>query len=305
VDVELTDNTGEACGALCLFDADLDLQGGRLSGNRAERSGASPDGEGGGAIFGYDGELDIKDAVFENNHAARDGGAIRAGLYVDLTLERCSFSGNSAGYGGGAVALDGAGLEASDTQFVENTAGSGGALGCGDSLEVTVLRDVRFTDNTARSGGAIACGGQSLTLDGVELQDNTASHTGGGLVSAASTTRIMDSRLVGNTAQDGGGAALYSTAATIQDTVLIGNLATNNGGALAVQSISELTLERATVDDNEAAQGGGVWVEAAARLTGDTLDFTDNRPDDVYSVVSGSLALGTGATVDCDETGCR
>lgn len=305
VDVELTDNTGEACGALCLFDADLDLQGGRLRGNRAERSGASPDGEGGGAIFGYDGELVVADTVFENNHAARDGGAIRAGLYVDLTVERCSFSGNSAGYGGGAVALDGAHLEASDTELVGNTAGSGGALACGDSLEATVLREVRFADNTARSGGAIACGGQSLTLDGVALQDNTASHTGGGLLSAASTTRIIDSRLAGNTAQDGGGAALYATEAIIQDTVFIGNLATRNGGALAAQSITELTLERATVDDNEAALGGGVWVDRAVRLAGHALDFTDNQPDDVYSVVSGSLALGTGATVDCDETGCR
>jgi predicted outer membrane repeat protein len=305
VELTVTDNEGESCGAVCLVDADLEVRGGTFSGNRVERSGASPDGEGGGAIFHYNGEMHIADAVFDDNHAARDGGAIRAGLFSAVTVERCTFTRNSAGYGGGAIALDGADLSATDTVFSENTATGGGALGCDDRLETTELIRSSFTGNSAVSGGAISCGGSALTLDGVELRDNVASHTGGGLSSAASTTLIVDSELSQNQAQDGGGASLYSTDANIENTVFNDNLASRNGGALAAQSVSEVELHVVSAEGNGAGHGGGLWVNGAAAVTGTDLDFADNLPEDVYSPVSGALGLTAGGSVACDETGCR
>jgi len=94
-------------------------------------------GRAGGGIYHFDGTFLLKDSLVEDNSAVRGGGLY---LYVygakNALIEGCTFSGNSARGGGGAM--------------VEGYPGSSG---------VTVFRNSTFYGNDANEGGSTSGGG--------------------------------------------------------------------------------------------------------------------------------------------------
>ncbi|CAN0533421.1 unnamed protein product, partial [Scytosiphon promiscuus] len=99
---------------------------------------------------------------FSNNHAdSGSGGAIYAASGSAVSWNGSMiFTTNTAGDGGGAIALVDFGYEEaaiSDATFIENSSGTGGALYVYNSVKGFTFTDMEFQGNSARgAGGAIA-----------------------------------------------------------------------------------------------------------------------------------------------------
>jgi len=122
-------------GGLYSTGGNLAIERCRFSGNTTTIDANS--GRAGGGIYHFDGTLLLKDSLIEDNAAVRGGGLY---LYVygakNALVEGCTFSGNSAKGGGGAM--------------IEGYPGSSG---------LTVFRNSTFYGNDANEGGSTSGGG--------------------------------------------------------------------------------------------------------------------------------------------------
>ena len=133
------------------------------------------DDDDGGAvfIFGDNGTVSFTDCLFSGNEAnttddLADGGAIQNAGADNFTVTRCTFSGNSAGDDGGAIAVfePGSVNRLINSTFYDNIAGLGGAdanggailIGNAASLELincTVVNNIIAAGGTFRRGGGV------------------------------------------------------------------------------------------------------------------------------------------------------
>jgi predicted outer membrane repeat protein len=170
---------------------------------------------GGGAIQvapSADSFLVLEDSAFYNNSSTASGGAVST-AFIDVSIERCIFSGNTSGGSGGAVyAEEGNRVEISNSTFCGNTAES--------------------------SGGAINAFGYELLLEECVITANRAGGTGGGAVlTSVDSGQLRRCVVQGNTAGgSGGGVAVGGPAPLIATggiTTVCGNLPDQSTGALS------------------------------------------------------------------------
>jgi hypothetical protein len=166
----------------------------------------------GGGMYSS-GTLTLNRCTFSGNSAAASGGGSGAGggLYVRAgvaTLNSCTLSGNHAGAGGGAIA---------------NPAG------------VLTLNQCTLAGNSADgSGGAISFGGQggTVSLNQCTVSQNSAAASAGGISHAGSTLAISNSIVAGNAQSSSGdinGAGTFTGVNLTNGTPLLAPLA-NYGG---------------------------------------------------------------------------
>jgi len=219
---------------------------------------------GGGAVFlQNDSELSVSGCTFGTAGHGNSvvgtvggyncaGGAIRCVTSVDADISDCTFTGNSAQYGGAvAVTTDDPGgyeFEVEECAFTSNSATQqGGALlyDCPTGFvgEWTIA-DCVFTGNSAVVyGGAIASGHSALTMDRCQFYTNTSADAGAFGVGGGIVSGIMPS------------LETYVNLCTFQD-----NGASSEGGAVYVGggSVSaELYIDQSAFTDNDAAAGSG------------------------------------------------
>eukprot|EP00935_MAST-01C_sp_MAST-1C-sp1_P002280 g2280.t1 len=111
----------------------------------------------GGAIYINGGTLTIQMCTFQGNTADSVGGAILIADGGTLTIQMCTFQGNKATYGGAIYIYQGS-LTITDTTFTSNSANEkGGAIYIQDGS--LIIRDSSFVSNQANGpeygGGAI------------------------------------------------------------------------------------------------------------------------------------------------------
>ena len=127
-----------------------------------------------------------------------------------IVFDRCSFDGNSAASGGGALYLHHSDVTASASSFANNRAPSAGALQADDvTLDFT---NVTFAGNAAThgTGGALSIFGNGGTLTNVTFANNQALG-GSGFFAAAifgSTSFTVRNSLFWNDTSDDGGAPM-------------------------------------------------------------------------------------------------
>jgi predicted outer membrane repeat protein len=184
--------------------------------------------------------------TFYNNSAMREGAAVYLTSVGTLTCNRCTFANNTASKGG-AISGNGAGseetgsiglsitnssfrfnsatrggaidllgtLNASNTDFLGNTADTGGAVYLGYEFDYTPLSrfsSCQFSENRAGTlGGGLAfdtVGG--VSVQGCMFEGNTAGSSGAGIALLAQSGPLNISRCVftANKAASGGGGAL-------------------------------------------------------------------------------------------------
>jgi predicted outer membrane repeat protein len=176
-------------------------------------------GKSGGAIYitntGGGNELvSIIDSTFTDNTATW-GGAISLDDYpstlnpIDLTIDGCEFTNNSAVQGGGAILSEETLTSIHASVFEGNTAGFGGAIHVDNIHAVTELpgweiRDCRFIGNQATStgGGALLLEEHEVTIVNTEFAGNSAVGGGGGIFGRAT---VVASTFTGNTGSIGSG----------------------------------------------------------------------------------------------------
>jgi predicted outer membrane repeat protein len=182
---------------------DCDVEGGE-SGNGGNSGAVGMDG---GETF----SVSVCGDVFENNEANALAGAIGRtpdGDVAATIIDRCTFDGNSAGTGGGALYFHNSDLTITASTLSNNRAPGAGAIQA-DATTFTFTNDT-FAGNSATNGlgGAISLfspGGGTLT--NVTFANNT-SPGGSGLFAAAiagGTALTIDNTVFdGNTTQDCG-----------------------------------------------------------------------------------------------------
>jgi hypothetical protein len=181
----------------------------------------------------------------------------------------------------------------SATTFVENTASSqGGAVYLAVYAPVTWSGGT-FVGNRAFSGGAMAvAAGEAVEVSGVEMTDNEATGSGGGLYvefaagNQPDLVTVRDSSLVGNLAARGGGMATgLFTLNPLSDRIeLTGvrfaqNTATVQGGALYLEPQVDVPVALSACD------------------LGVGLD--DNTPDDITVGTTALSGLGEDTSLVC------
>lgn len=132
----------------------------------------------------------------------------------------------------------------------------------------SIVAGMTITGGSAPTGGAalVESGGQLFLYDTI-VKDNAALERGGAVANAGNLS-VFHSTLSGNRANAGGAIANQPNANTgVFNATLTGNTAATTGGGITTGG--GLQLQRVTIANNSAADGGGLYVEA-----GDPTPFT-------------------------------
>ncbi len=199
-------NTSGTYGGAIRADGDLTVSDSTFKGNQC----ASVGGAHGGAIALYGGSkktVKVESSTFTENKSPKNNGGAIFNCSADLTLTGCTFDTNSALSGGGAIYQSGEkSLDPStviaESHFTSNTVenGSGGAVFVNAAtLQVT---DTEFDGNSASSNGgavSIICGSSQ---EGTDYTYPTVTFEGS----------TEDAVFTGNLAKGANGGAIYTTA---------------------------------------------------------------------------------------------
>ena len=228
-----------------------------------ESTGAS-----GGAIATWHSGIDngrgscvIVNTEFTNNHAKKGtGGAIDA--QYAMTVDGCTFTGNSATGNGGAIRYGSAEpVTIKNSEFYNNTTtvgasdtAGGGALMFQSSPKSIVIENCLFEGNQATKsvGGAILLNsGTKMTVTGCTFTNNYSA-TKGGAINARISTEITDCTFTGNSSGISGGAVESLATMTVTNVEFTENVTKGNGGALRHSSSGALTVSDCVFTGNKA-----------------------------------------------------
>jgi predicted outer membrane repeat protein len=211
-----------------------------------------------------------------------------------LTMIGSSLDANQATENGGCLAMEGGHLNLMDTEAINCIAGGdGGGLWLSNAM-VSINGDggdphqpsVQVMNNKAAgSGGGIFARGGKITIKAVILKGNTAtSGNGGGIQSTASLT-IADSEIEHNNSEGDGGGILAQGPGrlSVMNSSIVFNFTRSDGGGIAAGTTFNLLND--TVFLNDALEnGGGISAQASGKIGSTTIDDND--------------ALGSGAGID-------
>lgn len=281
--------------------------------------------EDGGAIYMASGTINVSGGHIEYNAAEKSGGAIYAlNAYVNVSgtgndaNKYPHISYNTAGENGGAVCMQTLTFKLTKGYIQNNTAANGGVVWSNTgSVEISggevsgnqaigALSDPtdQNSSRTGGLGGAVYTNESAFSMTGGQILNNTANEHGGAVyaeVGSVTYTGKNGGLISGNVATTGSGGGIYAatSAVTMSDNArLIGNTAlSGNGGALYVGS-GAASLTSAQIgkpssgdgtesDGNKAVNGSGVFVN--------TGSMTINGGQIRNNVASDGGAVGVGS----------
>ncbi len=192
------------------------------------------------------------------DHSGNGGGICNEGT---LILSTSNVIGNEGSSGGGIYNSGGAMLTVDQSTIVSNTA-TGSAL----------------PDDFAEGGGIDSYG--PLTLSRVNVTNNSAFFTGGGIFTRDRTS-ITSSTIGGNTSGNVGGGILviFGDEVTLTNTTVTENTAGASGGGIENQGTILLQSTTITANTASAGGGGGFHSFGGTQSVGNTI-IAHNTPDD-------------------------
>ena len=218
----------------------------------------------------------IEDCVFTANWAANDGGALCVLSAAGPILENVVFDANVSGLRGGAVCTAGGRTVMNGCTFTDNSAPYGGALLLDHDMYV-FIEACGFSGNTALEGGAIFDYDSSPSITGSTFTDNHASGPGdyrfGGAVYIVNSNSsvLADCVFEGNDIHGevgfGGGLAVHMAKVTVTSCAFSSNAATGEvvgvGGGVYCYNEDDVWGPCSSFDDcrfeaNRGDQGGGL-----------------------------------------------
>ena len=231
----------------------------------------------GNSIFTIASGVDLKiiNLTLTNGTSNNGGGAINNVYGGTLTVDRCSFTNNSAtGSGGGAIFLIG-NLIINNSSFTKNTAINtyGGAIFI---IGNSTIKNCNFTSNTAfYYGGAIFNYDSDaiLTVYNSTFTNNTATYQtgGGGAICNIGTLTVDNSTFTSNTATEGGAICNLGTL-TVDNSTFTSNTATDGGAIFNVDGIGNVIVNFNRIIGNTASNGSAICNLDTKR----TVDATNN-----------------------------
>lgn len=242
----------------------LTLTGGKVLGTDPDNFEASA---GGAMLIGGDSKVTIEHCSFEGNSAGI-GGAIYSEWRTQFTAKSCIFRHNDGSLipqterGGGAVSIHSESHSTfTDCQFSQNK----GTLGAGINslLSSLTVESCQFIENDASYGGTVGAS-ETRGYGGAIFTDGAGPHGPGGEIV------VRNSRFERNKGAGQGGAAFlggYSPdkvtidRCLFKDNVLVKDGKSDSlGGGLRIFN-ARYTISNSTFAHNQAeGQGGGLWV---------------------------------------------
>ena len=245
-----TDNTVTGDSEGKSYGGALYLAGGATI-NGASFSGSSSTTKGGAVYCSANGDVNITDSLFENN-TSNEGGALMLNGSNTCIIEDSLLQNNDSSTTGGAISCGSSvELTISGTTFDGNTCSTTGAALYSKSNDVVEIVSSIFTSNeSTSSGGAIYAdeGTASLSISGSSSFVENVTHGQGGAVYVVETdslsiqgTSVNNVLFSGNTANESG----------------------KNGGALYLYKSSNIHIDYAKFEDNQATNAGVAYVHTS------------------------------------------
>lgn|GEM_PF-3462643 len=246
---------------------------------------------GGGCAIAEYSEVLMNNCLFNDNETLDFGGGLSN--MGTLTAEDCTFSGNTAQYGGGLYDHHNPSVY-TNCIFRDNTAAiSGGGIFNFGSITLSDCAIGHESDyslgNSAKRGAGIFNDASGIAdmvnvdISNCIISHNTSSQNGAGIYNLRSKVLLHENceisynKSIGTlTGNDGGG--IYCTEGTtlvINNSTIRNNSTEMNGGGIYADGYSDLTLNNTTLSSNQAQQGrgGAVYLsQAYARLNDSTVD---------------------------------
>lgn len=241
-------NVASGGGAIFVMDGQLTVDNSFFYRNAADPSSSGS----GGAIATLNAPLSLTDSVFDENFAGDNAGAVNCN--GNVTISGSSFLNNHAAGNAAALSIGNATLATiTDTDFVGNTSGFGGAIGINTTTSV-VVASCYFEANEATdengSGGAISVNADSFSLSNSQFVDNSASMGSAVKLWTVADATVTSVTFTGNTgsAISADGGALVITNSTFTDNTA----AVNRVSAIEMQDASSLSISSSSFLSNEA-----------------------------------------------------
>jgi hypothetical protein len=225
----------------------------------------------GGGLFNQ-GTATVNGCTFSGNSAEYGGGICNHTVWATLTVTNSVFSGNTANTGGGGIDNDSGTATVSACTIggfgSGNSAWVGGGIDNGGTLTVSGCT-LSYNKTEYGDGGGILDQGY-LTVTDCTLSHNSAVIDGGGLYSEGNNTQLQRTTLSDNSAgRNGGGIGSGFTMSLSGCTVGVvghGNTAGGNGGGIWSQNTLTITRDpisgNSAISYNSAANGGGIYHNA-------------------------------------------
>ncbi len=237
---------------------DTVLDGFTITGGSADSNADFPDNSGGG-MLNFLSSPTVRDCTFTDNSAGFGGGMLSFG---DAVVVDCTFSGNSASTGGGMYNFQTSSTVTNCT-FSENFAlFSGGGMFNGLNGNSPTVTNCTFTGNSALKGGGMYNEDSSPTVTNCTFSGNTTDQDGGGMYNDGSSPMITDCTLSGNIAERYGGGMMIDSqgSSTVVNCSFVGNTAMDGGGLDVEPSDGNTTVTNCTFSMNTATGvGGGIY----------------------------------------------
>lgn len=298
---------------------------------------------GGGIFLGnYDNSsalatLKMNGGIIRENTATTNGGGVFVGEKGAFTMEKGTFSGNTANTNGGAVCISGGTFEIKDGTFSENSAsGVGGAVYdkngtlkmSGGEIKgnnapygggICVKENATFTmengtiskNVSSDNGGGVYVDGigdegasfsPTFTMTGGAISENTANYGGGVYVYLNGTLKMSGGEISDNTASNNGGAVYINNNAsfTMEGGIISRNESiSSNGGGIYIYTNGTFTMKNGTVGGNKAySSGGAIYVSGGKFIMSDTATISENKASNAHG---GGICIINNATFEMNN----
>ncbi len=227
----------------------------------------------GGGMFITGSSPTVMNCTFSEN-TAEFGGGIGIFAASRPILINCIFSGNTALSGGGLDVVTGFGAVVIRCTFSGNTAERGGGINV--SFGSTTVTHCVFNGNSGESGGGMYVSTNGVSVANCMFSGNSAESGGGMCNNYEANPLVTNCTFSGNTAASGGGMCNISGGSpTITNCTFSGNSATDSGGGMANFYHSSPMVTNCTFSGNDAENGKALAFDSSQQQSPSELWMTN------------------------------
>ncbi len=232
------------------------------------------------ALYVYASDITLNDCTFSGNTASNWGGAVRIREGNPICVfNSCTFDGNSAANDSGCVFADVGTTTFNNCSFTGNHGGGvGGALTLQGTSTVNISGGSFKGNYAGTEGGAIriTSGTPTLNIENCTFggsqdgEPNSSGRDGGAISLKVGTTTITDCNFIGN-------HAYYDTCERKDTDVAFDDVTdVGYGGAIDCFDKASLTINGGTISGSVAWRGGAMNISSSAAVNLNGVTFTAN-----------------------------
>ena len=304
-------NEAIAGGGVYVTGSTFNMTGGTIGKSEVTGSGNTASGNGGGGVYFYSGKFNMSGGTIGGNETTGNGGAVYVSSSVPFTLSSTAkITSNTAKNGGGVYfagtnfTMTGGSITGNAANGTDDTSGGGGVYLASGTFEMsggTIGGSDSDKNTSTKHGGGVYVSGTFNMSGSAEISGNRAtgsnSHGGGVYVASSGEFDMINGKISGNYAGNSGGGVYVGNMFEMSGGTISGNKTEYGyGGGVNVTNKGTFNMSgTATISDNTANQGGGVYISEMNSLKG-TFEMTGGKID------GNTATKGKGVYVSCNTS---